>query len=105
MIRHLSKVEHLPTLSLWEITPLIIQLFEFGCQEAALYQLADGGAVLKLGLDGILDGISRVSTYHGPHIGHQFLAMGFTSPSLGDGSSTEPMVMQIKNSAMAALVL
>ena len=43
---------------------------------AALYQLADGGGVLKLGLDGI----SRVSTYHRPHVGCQFLVVGFTSP-------------------------
>ena len=58
----------------YEITPLIIWHFEVGCQAATLYQLADGSAVLKLGLDGI----TRVSTYHGPHIGHQLLVMGFT---------------------------
>ena len=30
--------------------------------------------------------------------------MGFTSPSLGDGSSTGPTTLWINNSAMAALV-
>ena len=61
-----------------QITPLIIWLTEVGHQTATLYQLADGSAVLKLGLDGILEGIDRVSTYHGPHIGHQFPVVGFT---------------------------
>ena len=92
-------------LSLWEITPLIIWLFKVMYQAVTLYQLADGSAVVKLGLDGILDGISGVSTYHEPHIGHQFIVVGFTSPSLGDGSSTGPIVMWIKNSTIAALVL
>ena len=92
-------------LSFWEITPLVVQHFEVRHWVATLYQLADGSTVLKLGLDGILDGISRVSTYHGSHIGHQFLVVGFTFPSLGDGSSIVPMVMWIKNCAMAAFVL
>ena len=80
------------------ITPLIIQLFEVGCQAATLYQLADGSAVLKLGLDGILDGISRVSTYHGPLIRCQFLLQVLPSPSLGDGLSTGSMALWINNS-------
>ena len=92
-------------LSFWEITPLTIWLFEVRCQTAALYQLDDDSVVLKLGLDGILGGISRVSTYDGPNIGCQFLVASFTSPSLVDGLRTGPTVMQIKSSAMAALVL
>ena len=56
------------SLSLWDNTAFI-WFFEAGCWVTALYQLADGSAVLKLSLDGILVGTSRVSTYHAwaPH--------------------------------------
>ena len=72
------------TLSLREITLVSFDVFEVGCQTATLYQLADGSTVLKLGLDEdvILMKLS-VSTYHGPHIGCQFLVTGFTSPFTG----------------------
>ena len=57
-------------------------------------------AVLELGLNSI----STVSTYHGPHIGHQFLSQVLPSPSLGDGLSIRPMALWIDNSEMAAVV-
>ena len=86
----LPKIGQLGACQMSNIFPLsqgdnttFIQLFEVGDWAAALYQLADGSAMLKLGLDGILDGISRVSTYHGSHIGCQFLVAGFTSPFAG----------------------
>ena len=67
VVWHWPNVRHLHTLSQGDNTSFI-QLFEVGYWAAILYQLADGSTVLKLGLDedGILDGISRLSTYHGP---------------------------------------
>ena len=46
-------------------------------------------AVLELGLNWI----SRVSTYHGPHNGCQFLSWVVPSPLLGGGSSTGPTAL------------
>ena len=53
-----------------------VRLFEVGHKAATLYQLAGGNA--RAGF-----GSSRVSTYHGPHIGHQICVAGFTSPFAG----------------------
>ena len=57
-------------------------------------------AVLDLGLNGI----SRVSTYHGPHIGHQFLSKVFTSSLAGRWLEHGPMALWIDNSEMAAVI-
>ena len=80
VVRHLLKVKCLPTLFLGDNILLIVWLFEVGCWAATLYQLADGCAALKLGMDGILDEISRVFTYHRPHIGCHFLSWALPLP-------------------------
>ena len=87
-----------------KITPLIIQLFEIWCQVAALYKLVDGSAALKLGLDGILDGMAEYPHTMAPHWVPISLLWVLLSPSLGDGLSTGPMALQINNSAMAAFI-
>ena len=96
-VRHLPRVEHL--------SPLIQQdnvtyhlTFKSGIGwPPHTSQLV---AVLELGLNGI----SRVSTYHGPHIGWQFLLWVLPSTSLGGDFSTGPMALWIDNSEMAAVV-
>ena len=92
MVGHLPKVECLPTLSLGDNTTFV-QLTEVRCWVATLYQLADGNAKAGFGWNlGCWMEVAECPHTMGPTLGTNFFAMGFTSPLMGDGSCTGPMV-------------